>query len=366
MKQLWEKVVTRRGESQGYQYAGLAFILRLITPIYQFFSRQRLKQRSKQCSNSLQARVISIGNITVGGSGKTPIVSYLAERFIDRGKKVAIIHSGYGRKRKENILIDYGRGGDFSLDQTGDETAMLFRQIPGAAFAIGRDKKKMVGIADQKFKPDVIIIDDGYQRLDIKKDIDIAVVDETMLKDLASGSPDIGYRLFPSGFLREKWSSLGRANAIFVTRGSNRPDDEFMISELRKYNDKAPIIIWSLMISDIEHNGRKLGLDILKGKKPCLFAGIGSYSRLQQMVENMGIIVAGNIRYDDHVEYDRSKIEQLSRDSTSMGADCYLTTAKDMVKLPSEGLDKPVYCLRLTVCPDDSAIVNDIVGLDTS
>jgi tetraacyldisaccharide 4'-kinase len=350
-----------RGES-----TTLLFILRLITPVYQFFSRRQLKRRLKQCSGDWQAKVISIGNITVGGSGKTPIVGYLAEKFISRSKKVVIVHSGYGRKSTKNLLVDYGKGREFPVKEIGDETAMMARDIPDAAFAVGRNKKKMLTLADQKLKPDVIIIDDGYQRLDIKKDADIAVIDETLIRNMATVCLHNGYRLFPSGLLREKSSALHRADVIFIAFSSAEWCHGVEFSTLRKNGTKVPVIKWILMISCVEHNGQRYEPDILKGKRPCLFAGIGSFSRLKQMVADLGIETIGDISYGDHAEYNSSKIDELNRNSTSLGADCYLTTAKDMVKLPPSGLDKPVYCLRLKVQPDDEIQLGKIISLDAS
>jgi tetraacyldisaccharide-1-P 4'-kinase len=149
MKRLWEIVVTSQGADRFYSSPFLA-AFRLATPVYQFFSRRHLRKRRGHRSREWQAKMISVGGITVGGAGKTPIVAYLAERVISDGRKVAIVHSGYGRKRTQDHIIEYGKAGDYAVADIGDETAMLARMIPQAAFAIGRDKKQMAAQLDRE------------------------------------------------------------------------------------------------------------------------------------------------------------------------------------------------------------------------
>ena len=166
MKRFWELATSARGWDRVYCFPFI-ILFRLITPLYQAVSRRHLTQRRKRCSRDWRAQVISVGGVTVGGSGKTPIVMSLAQRLIAVGKKVVVVHSGYGRAGKSELLIPYGRGGDSPLDLMGDEVAMMARMVPSLGFGVGRDKKGMLTRADRELSPDAIIIDDGYQRLDI-------------------------------------------------------------------------------------------------------------------------------------------------------------------------------------------------------
>jgi tetraacyldisaccharide 4'-kinase len=372
VKRFWELVVNARGADRFYCFPFL-LLFRLITPAYQTLSQWNLRRRKGRCSGGWKAKVISVGNITVGGSGKTPIVIELAGRFIARSKSVVIVHSGYGRKSKADCLIGYGRGGDCSVDQTGDEVAMMARFVPQAGFAVGRDKKKMVALADQDLSPDVIIIDDGYQRLDIKKDVDIAVASSGLLDLFFNNHSGEGkkrrrrrLRLFPGGILRERPGTLERADAVFVVNTGSDKAYERLSSKVERYDNKALIIGWHLFFEGAERDGVPVDLNCIKERNPFLFAGIGSFERLLTMIKDAGIKLSGYYRFGDHYEYDKLDIEHLRNLACDAGADCYLTTAKDLVKLAHQSFDLPLYCLNLAARPDDTPLVDGIIGLESA
>ncbi|NMC42886.1 MAG: tetraacyldisaccharide 4'-kinase, partial [candidate division Zixibacteria bacterium] len=223
-------------------------------------------------------------------------------------------------------------------------------RMPTAAFAVGRDKKQVGGEADRRFAPDVIIIDDGYQRLDIQKNLDIVVI-----------SPDIfagQARLFPGGILRERLETLERAHAVFIIHA-----DEIMLREridaaARGFNAAAAILHWRLTLDGAETNGEIIGLESLLGLRPYLFAGIGSFPRMYGMVTHAGIQPAGWHDFGDHHRYTQADIERLPRAAERCRADTYLTTAKDAVKLGGLRFDRPVYTLRLAAQPVETEALN--------
>lgn len=354
MNRLWAKATAARGWPRAL-WSPLLALLRLITPVYQWFSRRHLAQRQASRSSVGRATVISVGNITVGGSGKTPVVIHLAERLIARGKKVVVIHSGYGRRSRDNAFIDYGRGSDCSVDAVGDEVAVMARRLPAAAFAVGRDKKRLAQDADRRLAPDVIVIDDGYQRLDIHKRMDIVLIGpETLSRRLA---------LFPRGALRERPETLCRADVVFVMHPDDGKRPEAIEAAIRRYNPAAPILPWRLKLEGAEINGKTVGLDALADTRWYLFAGIGSFSRMYDMVTRAGIHLAGWRDFGDHHRYSRADIDRLRRAAAECGADGYLTTAKDAVKLSGQRFDRPVYTLRLAAEPDDPTALDRIVEL---
>lgn len=359
MKRFWEIIMTARGGERIYCYPFLLFF-RMITPLYQYFSRRNLQKRLKRRSRDWKAQAISVGNVTVGGCGKTPIVAWLAQHLISQGKRVAIVHSGYGRRSDKELIISPGRITDYAVAETGDEVQMMGAILPEAAFAIGRDKKKMVALVDLKFSPDVILIDDGFQRLDIAKDRDIVVVETSSL--LSSSAEGISaLRLFPGGFWREPLSSLKRAAAIFVVDPTGAVDKKAITDNIQKYNDNAPVVFWRFSLSGASCGDRVVGLDDLRERRPMLFAGIGSYPRLLAMIEASGIKPVGEYNFGDHYDYDKSDIDHIMRMAREFKADCYLTTAKDAVKLPHDAFDKPVYVLQLAVAPDDIQLVEKLL-----
>lgn len=361
MKRLWEIVVSARGIERFYCFP-FRIVFRLITPLYQAFSRRHLRRRCRRCSGGWRAKVISIGNITVGGSGKTPIVVYLAGQYIAGGKKVVVVHSGYGRKHRRDLLVGYNEGADLAADQVGDETAMMARMMPQAGFAVGCDKKKLVTLADQNLAPDVILIDDGFQRRDIRKDLDIVVIEEMILTDDRETKRAMSLYPFPRGILREEPAVLSRADAVFVTRTAVASNRE---ATVRRYNDTAPVIPWQLVLEGVEENGVVAGLDKLADRRPFLFAGIGSYRRLEEMIRAAGVALQGEYDFGDHFDYDASDISMLRGLAVATGADCYLTTAKDMVKLTPSDFDRPLLCLRLAVRPDHADRLRKLIGLAT-
>lgn len=348
MRRFWELVVTSQGADRFYCFPFL-LLFRLLTPVYQFFSRRHLRRRARRRSRDWQVKVISVGSITVGGAGKTPIVAYLAGQLIARGKKVAIVHSGYGRRRTADVIIGYGEGRKSPVAEIGDETAMLAREVPQAAFAVGRDKKKMLVRVDRELHPDVVIIDDGYQRLDVAKELDIATISAAFARRNRGRRLERQLHLFPRGILREPPSSLARADTVFLIGA----EAELSSIDEAVWGGAASrsIMRWVFSLTGALCGDETVPLERFNARRPFLFAGIGSYDRLLGMVRDGGVPICGDYRFGDHFDYDKLDVAMLGRLSSAAGADCYLTTAKDLVKLPVEAFDKPVFCLRLDVRP---------------
>lgn len=362
MNRFWEDAVTGVGRT-GWHYSLFLRLLQLVTPIYQVFSRRNLRLRKKRCSREWRSQVISVGNITVGGSGKTPIVIYLAERLIANGKRVAIVHSGYGRKSKLMQIIDYERGGEYSSDLIGDEPAMMAAKIPKAAFAIGRNKKEMTALVDVQLHPDVILIDDGYQRLDIEKNVDMAIVSDCLLDGMEKKENRYRLRLFPGGILREPLESLSRADAIFISKTGRVPASERGQTRLAELNGRTSIVEWTFSLAGVETGGEAVTLERLRTMRPFLFAGIGSYGRMLGMLKEAGIELAGDYGFADHCRYSPADLAVLEKRGAATDADCYLTTAKDMVKLSNRRFSKPLYCIKLSVMPSDETVVDRLIGV---
>lgn len=357
MRRFWEIINAAEGSNRFYCFPFL-FLFWCVTPLYQFVSRINLKKRQKRCSRHWKGKVISIGSVMIGGSGKTPLTIWLARRFIRSGKKVVIVHSGYGRRIDDEIIIDYRETAKFTPDRIGDETAMMMQELPEAGFAVGSDKKRMLIRADLELTPDIIIIDDGFQRLDIEKDLDLAVVDQAVLKGDETGPRVRDLRLFPSGKLREPLSSLQRAEALFVI---NSQSSSATNNQVSFWDSNKPTIIWDAKLSGVTLNGKNMPIESLKNHKPFLFAGLGSYDRLLSMLASNGINLAGEYNFGDHYDYDKSDIGHLKDMAKTAKADGYLTTAKDMVKLIGMNFDLPVYCLMLSVEPQDLSALDRVL-----
>jgi len=350
VKRWWEKLVHADPGDRNVVDNVMLGLLQLLSIPFRVVSRLQLHRRHAHVSCQWTARVISVGNITVGGSGKTPITIHLARLIIDRGKRVAIVHSGYGRRENRDYFIEPGGAGQYTPGQIGDEVLMMQAELPEAAFAVGHDKKEMVRLADRKFHPDIILMDDGYQRRDIAKEIDIAVIASGLIAQDAGLVPRTTCFQFPRGVLREPMAALKRADLIFIVADDDIGED--YDKTLKAYNSQAETILWKREIGTIVHNEQNHDIDYLSGYRPFVFASIGSFSLMMKMIRGKGNFVAGHYNFGDHHTYNEKDYRQLGNLSDAAGADCYLTTAKDMVKLPPSGLDKPVYYLRLEMIPD--------------
>ncbi|MEZ5359904.1 MAG: tetraacyldisaccharide 4'-kinase [Candidatus Zixiibacteriota bacterium] len=356
MSKFWEVIINSRGKDRFYCFPFL-FLFRIIAPVYQLFSRQNLEKRKMRCSREWKARVISIGNITVGGSGKTPIIVRLARGFLAAGKKIAIVHSGYGRESKDDFIIPANSSETFTPKQIGDETAMMRLMLPSVGFAVGRNKKAMVIAADRELAPDIILIDDGFQRLDIEKDVDIAIVSSELFPECDDKAGRKKLRLFPAGILREQISALERAHVIFSVT-----DSEQLASNLIAYSIDKPVFDWQMRFAGIYRGDKKIADETIRQLKPLVFAGIGSFGRMLEMIEQEGIPVKRSHNFGDHYRYDTLDFEHLKYMREEAKADCYLTTAKDLVKLPPIGLDAPLYCLAFDATPLDENIFSRLMA----
>jgi tetraacyldisaccharide 4'-kinase len=328
----------------------------MLTPLYQNISRAQLTRRARRCSREWKAKVISIGGISVGGSGKTPIATWIARRLIEHGRKVAIVHSGYGRAASSDLLIGYHSYDEYGPAACGDEVKAMLADIPEAAFAVGKDKKRMVIAADREFAPDYVLIDDGFQRRDIAKEADIAVISEESLAETE--------RLFPSGRMREPFTALKRADAIFLIGSSTRSSIEMKCERVFRQTDidKSPDF-WRFSFDSALVGDPPMPLTMLASRRPFVFAGIGSFGRLRDMLRAQRIILAGFQQFADHHSYSEKDYNSLNRRAAETNADCYLTTVKDLVKISHGKLSFPCYALRLIAEPAEQFSIDAIIGL---
>ncbi len=360
MSRFWDFIIHSRGWQRFHSFPFL-LALSTVRPVYQAVSRHHLQKREHNCSRVCQAALISVGNVSVGGTGKTPLTIWLAEYFVLRGKRVAIVHSGYGRESKTPTVYSSDSGKEPSAAFVGDEVAMMTRRLPQTNFAVGPDKKALVAMADHEFQPDIIILDDGFQRRDIEKDIEIACEAAPVFSLPGDRFLKRTYRLFPAGMLREPVANLERADAICCLTAGSPLDDTLITRWKTHFGISRPVLGWRIGCREVVCDGRVLPVEEISDKKPYLFAGIGSFERLLEMVSGLPVEITGNHQFDDHFVYDHSDLDMIRDMANDTGADCYLTTEKDVVKFPDYTFDRPVYALRLAVSPIDSAAVDAVL-----
>jgi tetraacyldisaccharide 4'-kinase len=286
---------------------------------------------------SLAARVpvLSIGNLTVGGTGKTPVVAWLAQRFIDEGLKPAIVSRGYGgRAGKGPLLVSTGEGPVRGPAECGDEPCLLASLLPGVLVVVGSDRLAGASAAADR-GVDVVLLDDGFQHRRLARDLDILLIH--------SDRPFGNGRLLPAGPLREQLTALRRAGLIVLTRTAKEGDYRELERSIRRFNRSAPILL---------SRHRPAGLFDTRGapvsypERAVLFCGIARPELFRRDIESLGIEVVGFRDYPDHYRYTERDIDEL-RGLAGDGV-ALITTEKDLARLgTAEGL--PLTVLRIEI-----------------
>ena len=300
----------------------------------------------------LGIQVISIGNITAGGTGKTPVTEIFARTLASEGRKVAILSRGYRRKeapwwqRMFTDVIDpplvVSDGKRVLLDSAigGDEPYMLASNLPGVAVVVDRNRVKAARYAIKRLGCDTIILDDGFQYQKLKHSIEVVLVDST--NPFGNGS------MLPRGVLREPIKNLKRADIIFLTKC--RGDVSKVKEEIKKYNSDAEIVECNhtpKLLKDVWSRD-EYPLSWLEGKVTCTLSGIASPKGFENSLRRLGAKVVWCERYADHHRYDSSEVLYALNRTADIGADALITTEKDAVRFPRFETT-PVKCLYLRI-----------------
>ena len=300
----------------------------------------------------LGVQVISIGNVTAGGTGKTPVTEIFARTLAAEGRKVAILSRGYRRKeapwwqRMFTQVIDpplvVSDGKHVLLDAAtgGDEPYMLASNLPGVAVVVDRNRVKAGRYAVNRLGCDTIILDDGFQYQKLKHSIEVVLVDST--------NPFGNGNMLPRGILREPARNLRRADIIFLTKC--RGDVSAVKEEIRRYNKSADIVECNhtpRVLKDV-WSREEYPLSWLEGKTLCTLSGIASPKGFENSLRHLGAKVVWCERYADHHRYDSSEVLYALNRSADMGADALVTTEKDAVRFPRFETS-PIKCLYLRI-----------------
>jgi len=284
--------------------------------------RNTLFDRGVLPSRRLERPVVSVGNLSVGGSGKTPFVIALGELLKARGIRFDVLSRGYGRMTRGVLIVETdGNAADF-----GDEPLLIARRL-GVPVIVGESRYEAGRVAELKFQPQLHILDDGFQHRSLARDFDIVLTTESDFDD----------RLLPSGRLREPLSSLRRADAIVLPRDLSAQEMVIKSSALQGkliWQMNRQIVVPTALVA------------------PIVFCGIARPQQFFAQVRAAGITPAAEVEFRDHHAYDRSDIARLLAMRGNLGAGGFLTTEKDAVNLGSLQADlKPsaVAALSLTL-----------------
>ena len=271
-------------------------------------------------------KVISIGNISVGGTGKTPVVKFLADYLKQKDLKVVVLSRGYGRKSKGTVVVSDGKKILTNFEDAGDEPLLLAHQLKKVPVIVEADRFKGAQFIFRQFAPDVILLDDAYQHRRIFRDINIVLID-------ASRGFGRNY-LLPSGFLREPVSVLKRADLAWFTRIDSAENFDQLQKPTRQYA-RCPQVTSSHVPATLirMNSNKKYDLDFLKDKKVMLFSGIANQASFNQVVKKLGATVAFHKEYPDHFFYTINDIKNIITWFKSINGDLILTTEKDYYRL---------------------------------
>jgi len=308
----------------------LFLVGRPFSPLYGLAMKGRAAMYKKGVfhRHRLPVPVISVGNLVLGGTGKTPTIRHLAEFLQGRGHRPAIISRGYGGKAggKVNLVSD-GQSLLLSPEEAGDEPYMLADALPGVPVLTGKRRIFPCRQAVEEHRADILLLDDGFQHLAIRRDIDIVLFDGS---HLAGNS-----RIFPGGVLREPVSALSRCDAFLITgiTGQNRATAERFAGLLKNRFALKPVFFAALDTCRVRCPDQSRGEELPAEEVFFAFCGIANPSRFAESLASMGILPSGFLTLPDHVRYSQHLMNDICQQASSSGAWQLITTRKDYVKI---------------------------------
>lgn len=318
------------------------------------YLRRRFFYKNLKRSYNAPVPVISVGNLTLGGSSKTPVVAFLAKMLFKKGNKVGVLCRGYqGSLEGQFAVVSDGNKIHLNPGQAGDEPAMLAGQLEGIKVFIGADRAEAAKIIADQYDIDCILLDDGFQHLALARDVDVICVNGA----LGFGNK----RVFPSGPLREPLSSCKDARIVFINSYTEMKESiKIELNSAGFRGDVFKVPFKTRIFRKIE--GKEVLISDFKDKKGIAFCSVAHPDSFFSSLQSAGFNIDQTIEYPDHYSYTSGDIDFLSQLAKEKGLHYYVTTEKDAVKLVDMGLDFIAPLLVSEVFPDMNA--EDIIRLE--
>ena len=302
--------------------------------------RRRRMERRPERQRRLAGPVISVGNLSVGGTGKTPVVAAIAQWLVDAGERPAILSRGYGRADAADgvVVVSDGRSILAGVERAGDEPLMLARQVPRAAVCVSPDRHLAGTLAERQLDCTVHVLDDGFQHLELARGLDVLV---TTIGEIPTG------RVLPMGRLREPIDAASRAHVLVVTDATA---------------GAASAEAWTLGISQSCGAARSLAAPVAIATESgnhdsvparvIAVAGIANPQRFFDALKAAGHVIAGEMAFPDHHRYTAADVAAIGAKMQALDAEAIVTTDKDAVRLETLELPMPAYRVPLTIAFD--------------
>ena len=323
---------------------GPRLVLGVLTGGYRglLWARECLYARGVLASRAVGCPVVSVGNLTVGGTGKTPAVELAVQTLSDLGHRPAVVSRGYRRRSRGIQIVADTASIRVDPEDAGDEPFLLARRLPGVPVVVASDRYAAARLARERFGVTAIVLDDGFQHRPLTKDLEIVMT--------RARQPWGNGRLLPAGPLREPLVALARANLIVVT-GAAHPTD---LEEVRRTATVhapgaavlgaryAPVECWEA------DRMRSQPLGALRGARLVAFAGIGTPGAFASTLADLGVAVVAMVTFPDHHWYGPEELDRLEQQALDMRADGLVTTEKDWVRLRRVRLPRrPLYIISV-------------------
>lgn len=290
----------------------LSLVYGLIVVILIFLSR--FKPYKPSC------KVISVGNITLGGTGKTSLVEYIALYLAKQGHKVAVISRGYKRKPAGKDTKDY--------KFMGDEPYMLSKKLGNIPVIVDKKRIRAIKLAIKNYNADTVLLDDAFQQWRIRKDLEILAID--------AANPFGNKNLIPRGILREPVSSLKRADIFVITKTNLSKDAGDIKGVINRYNRDAQIVESMhapVSFFKLNNSNASFNLDSLRGRSVTLFSGIGDPDSFEKLISSLGINIGLSFKFADHHDYAKEDLNKIITSSKEKNIETIITTEKDAVRI---------------------------------
>lgn len=347
-EEYWRQVLS--GEREGAKYTAMrgclsAFELLYSGGLWLYLAAERVGFRKRQ---RLDVPVISIGNLSVGGTGKTPMTQWMARKLSDIGYRPAVLNRGHGGSLSPRSALVSDADGRVLLTaaEAGDEAMLLAKSLPGIPVVVGKDRCVSAQIALDRFQTNVIVLDDGFQYWQLARDLDIVLLDST--------KPfDNGHAL-PRGFLREPKQDLRRAQIVVLTR-SDSVDEPRLMSAICDAKALAPecCVFTARHVPSEIVPANSMG-EGRSPERPMLVSGIAQPGSFQAAVEQKGIdFVRPPMVFPDHQEYGPQESSAILKRMKECGAESVITTEKDAVKMVGDFIEAPLFEFRVRIKVND-------------